>query len=81
MTGQHDTLHQNFFCVMKCSQNPEAKFFYFSLMSVEGPSVLDNKGVCIHTPLVSVASKDEMSDRGLMNLLPSKVIYVLTRGF
>ena len=50
-------------------------------MSVEGLSVLENKGVCIHTPLVSVACNDEMSDHGLMNLLPSKVIYVLTQGF
>lgn len=66
---------------MKCSENPEAKYFYFSLMSVEGLSVLENNGVCIHTPPVSVACDDEMSDQGLMNLLASKFIYVFTWGF
>ena len=80
-TGQYGTLYQKLFCVMKWSENTEAKYLYFSLVSVEGPGVLKNKGVCIHPPLVSVACKDEMSDHGLINLLPSKVIYVLVQGF
>ena len=54
----------------KSAENPEAKYFYLSLMSVEGPSVFENKGVYIHTPPVSLAHKDEMSDHGLMKLLP-----------
>lgn len=66
---------------MKWSENTEAKYLYFSLVSVEGPGVLKNKGVCIHPPLISAACKDEMSDHGLINLLPSKVIYVLVQGF
>lgn len=66
---------------MKRSENPEAKYSYFSLMSVKGLSILENKGVCIHTPLVSVTHNDEMSAHGLMNLLASKVIYVSIQGF
>lgn len=41
--GQKGTLCQKLFCVMKCSADPAAKHFYFSLMSVEASGILENQ--------------------------------------